>query len=121
MAKKIMIVDDSASIRQVAKMTLLAEGYEVIDACDGLDAINKLDDGKVNLIISDLNMPNMDGLSLLKKVKEMGQYRFTPFLMLTTESGSDFVSQGKQAGAKAWMIKPFKPEKLINTVSRILA
>lgn len=121
MSKVILVVDDSASIRQVAKITLSAEGYQVIDACDGCDALNKLDGAKIHLIISDLNMPNMDGLTLLGHVKQLPAYRFTPFVMLTTESGQDFMARGKAGGAKAWMVKPFKPENLTATVAKLLA
>jgi two-component system chemotaxis response regulator CheY len=121
MQKTILIVDDSASIRQVARMTLVGGGYEVVDACDGLDALKKLDGKKVHLIISDLNMPNMDGLTLLQRVKNEPAYRFTPFVMLTSESGDIFMQQGKAQGAKAWMVKPFKPEQLLTTVARLLA
>jgi len=121
MQKTILIVDDSASIRQVARMTLTGKGYDVLDACDGLDALKKLDGKKVHLIISDLNMPNMDGLTLLARVKNEPAYRFTPFVMLTSESGENFMQQGKAQGAKAWMVKPFKPEQLLTTVARLLA
>lgn len=121
MQKTILIVDDSASIRQVARMTLVGQGYDVLDACDGIDALKKLDGKKVHLIISDLNMPNMDGLTLLTRVKNEPAYRFTPFVMLTSESGDSFMQQGKAQGAKAWMVKPFKPEQLLSTVARLLA
>ena len=121
MSKTILVVDDSASIRQVARMTLAGQGYEVIDACDGLEALKHLDGKKVHLIISDLNMPNMDGLTLLQRVKGEPAYRFTPFVMLTTESGENFMAQGKAHGARAWMVKPFKAEQLLMTVSRLLA
>lgn len=121
MSKTILVVDDSASIRQVAKMTLTGNGYDVIVAEDGVDALKKLDGKKINLIISDLNMPNMDGLSLLKKVKQLPMYKFTPFVMLTTESGQKFMAEGKDSGAKAWMVKPFNPELLVSTVQKLIA
>ena len=121
MQKTILIVDDSASIRQVARMTLAGGGYEVVDACAGVDALKKLDGKKVHLIISDLNMPNMDGLTLLQQVKNEPAHRFTPFVMLTSESGDIFMQQGRTQGAKAWMVKPFKPEQLLMTVARLLA
>lgn len=120
MSKTILVVDDSASIRQVSRMVLTGNGFEVITAEDGMDALSKLDGTKIHLIISDLNMPNLDGLSLLKKVKELPAYKFTPFVMLTTESGESFMSQGKAAGAKAWMVKPFQPENLLNVVQKLL-
>ncbi len=119
MQKTILIVDDSASIRQVTKMTLAPQGYEVIDACDGVDALKKLDGKKIHLIISDLNMPNMDGLTLLKEVKNHNTYKFTPFIMLTTESSQEFMEKGKAAGAKAWLTKPFKAENLLMAVQKL--
>lgn len=121
MSKTILVVDDSASIRQVSKMVLTGKGFEVLTAEDGMDALKQLNGKKVHLIISDLNMPNMDGLTLLKQVKTLPDYRFTPFVMLTTESGESFMSQGKAAGAKAWMVKPFQPDNLLNVVNKLLA
>lgn len=115
-----MVVDDSTSIRQVSKMVLTSKGYEVVTAEDGQDALQQLDGRKIHLIISDLNMPRIDGLSLLRKVKELPAYKFTPFVMLTTESGESFMAQGKQAGARAWMVKPFQPEALMNVVQKLL-
>lgn len=121
MAKTILIVDDSASIRQVARMTLTDGGYDVIEVSDGVEALKQLDGKKIHLIISDLNMPNMDGLTLLQKVKSEPAYRFTPFVMLTSESGDSFLQQGKAQGAKAWIVKPFKADQLLNTVAKLLA
>jgi two-component system chemotaxis response regulator CheY len=120
MSKTIMVVDDSTSIRQVSKMVLTSKGYDVVTAEDGQDALQQLDGRKIHLIISDLNMPRLDGLSLLRKVKELPAYKFTPFVMLTTESGESFMTQGKNAGAKAWMVKPFQPEALMNVVQKLL-
>ena len=120
MSKVILVVDDSASIRQVAKMALSAEGYQVIDACDGCDALNKLDGAKIHLIISDLNMPNMDGITLLKEIKQLPAYRFTPVVMLTTEGAEEKKEQGRAAGAKAWIIKPFRPEQMLVAVNKLI-
>ena len=122
MAKTIMVVDDSASIRQVMNLTLKKAGYDVIEACDGLDAIGKLDGGsqRVNLIVCDVNMPNMDGISFLKSLKEKQNHRFTPVIMLTTESQESKKQEGKAAGAKAWVVKPFKPEQMLEAVSKLI-
>ena len=119
MAKTIMIVDDSASIRTVVGIALRGEGYSVIEAKDGQDAINKLFGQKVNLIISDVNMPIMDGFTFVKNVKQMPAYRFTPVIMLTTESDASKKHQGQEAGAKAWVVKPFNPEQMVSAVQRL--
>ncbi len=119
MAKTILVVDDSSSVRQIVGIALRGEGYEVIEACDGVDALEKLDGRKIHLIVSDVNMPNMDGITLLKKIKEMDTYKFTPILMLTTEAGEDMKAQGKAAGAKAWLVKPFKPPVLLSAVAKL--
>ena len=107
MAKTILVVDDSASIRQVVGIALKGAGYEVVEACDGKDAMGKLDGRKIHLIISDVNMPNMDGISLVKQVKANPTYKFTPIIMLSTESGDSKKQEGQAAGAKAWLVKPF--------------
>jgi two-component system chemotaxis response regulator CheY len=119
MAKTIMVVDDSISIRQVVGIALKQAGYEVLDACDGKDALAKLTGQKVNLIISDVNMPNMDGISFVRELKTRPAYKFTPVLMLTTESQEEKKEQGKAAGARAWMVKPFKPEALLAAVQKL--
>ena len=120
MAKTIMIVDDSASLRQVVAISLRGAGYDVIEGCDGVDALKKLNAGsKVNLIISDVNMPNMDGIALVKAVKAMPAHKFTPILMLTTESQEGKKQEGQAAGAKAWMLKPFNPPQLLAVVAKL--
>ena len=119
MAKTIMVVDDSISIRQVVGIALKQAGYEVLDACDGKDALAKLTGQKVNLIISDVNMPNMDGISFVRELNTRPAYKFTPVLMLTTESQEEKKEQGKAAGARAWMVKPFKPEALLAAVQKL--
>ena len=119
MAKTIMIVDDSASIRTVVGIALRGEGYAVIEAINGQDGINKLTGQKVNLIISDVNMPIMDGITFVKNVKTMPAYRFTPIIMLTTESDESKKREGQAAGAKAWVVKPFKPEQMLGAVQRL--
>ena len=120
MAKTIMIVDDSASLRQVVGISLRSAGYDVIEGCDGRDALGKLTGQKVHLIISDVNMPNMDGISLVKAVKAMPAYKFTPIVMLTTESQDAKKREGQAAGAKAWVVKPFRPDQLLEVVQKLV-
>lgn len=120
MAKTILIVDDSASIRQVVGMTLKGAGYEIIEGVDGKDALTKLDGRKVHLIISDVNMPNMDSITFLKNVKQLPNYKFTPVIMLTTEAGDAKKSEGQAAGAKAWVVKPFQPAQMLTAVSKLI-
>jgi two-component system, chemotaxis family, chemotaxis protein CheY len=120
MPKLIMIVDDSASLRQVVAIALRGAGYEVLEASDGRDALTKLDGKKVHLIVSDVNMPNMDGISLVRAVKQLPNYRFTPIMMLTTESDLDKKMAGKEAGAKAWLVKPFQPATLLDAVFKLI-
>lgn len=120
MAKTVLIVDDSASIRQVVAITLKSAGFDVIEACDGRDALSKLNGQRVHLIISDVNMPNMDGISLLKELKAKAEYKFTPIIMLTTESAEDKKSQGQAAGARAWMVKPFQPAQMLAAVNKLV-
>jgi len=119
MTKTILIVDDSASIRQVVGITLKGAGYEVIEACDGRDALSKLTGQKVHLIVSDVNMPNLGGIGLVKEVKQHPQYKFTPIMMLTTETGESMKMEGRAAGAKAWLVKPFQPSSLLSAVSKL--
>jgi two-component system chemotaxis response regulator CheY len=120
MAKKILIVDDSASLRQVVAIALKGAGYEVTEACDGADALTKLDGTKFHLIISDVNMPNMDGIAFLKQVKNHKDYKFTPVIMLTTESQEEKKAEGKAAGAKAWVVKPFQPAQMLDAVAKLV-
>ena len=119
MSKTIMVVDDSASLRQVVSIALKGAGYDVIEGCDGKDAISKLSGKKVNLIISDVNMPNMDGITMVKEVKKLPEHRFTPIIMLTTESQEDKKREGQAAGAKAWVVKPFKPDQILQAVAKL--
>ena len=120
MAKTVLIVDDSATIRQVVGMTLKGAGYEVMEACDGKDALKKLDGKKINLIISDVNMPNMDGISFVKEAKKLASYKFTPVIMLTTESQASKQHEGQAAGAKAWVVKPFQPDQMLAAVAKLI-
>ena len=120
MAKTILIVDDSASVRQVVGISLKQAGYDVIEGVDGKDALKKLTGLKVHLIISDVNMPNMDGISMVKAIKQMPAYKFTPIVMLTPESQDAKKKEGQEAGAKAWVVKPFKPEQLLGVVQKLV-
>lgn len=118
--KTILVVDDSASIRQVITMTLKGAGYDVVEACDGKDALSKLTGDKLNLIITDVNMPNMDGITFIKEAKKLPRYKFTPIMVLTTESQDTKKKEGQQAGAKAWVVKPFQPPQLLAAVSKLV-
>ena len=120
MAKTIMIIDDSMSLRQVVGIALTSAGYEVLEACDGRDALAKLTGQKIHLMLCDVNMPNMDGISFLKALREVPNYKFTPVIMLTTEAGEDKKREGQAAGARAWVVKPFKPEQLLHAVSKLI-
>lgn len=115
-----MIVDDSSSLRQVVSISLKRAGYTVLEGENGQDALNKLKVSKANLIISDVNMPIMDGITFVKELKKLPDYKFTPVIMLTTESEQDKRDAGKAAGAKAWVVKPFQPETMLNAVSKLL-
>ncbi len=120
MAKTIMIVDDSVSIRKVVRLTLEQTGFTVIDAVDGVDALKKLNGVKIHLLITDVNMPNMDGITLVREAKKLPAYKFTPMMMLTTEASNEKKMQGRAAGAKAWLVKPFQPPMLLNAVSKLI-
>ena len=120
MAKTIMIIDDSISLRQVVGIALGNAGYEVIEACDGQDALNKLTGQKIHLMVCDVNMPNMDGITFLKNIRQHPSYKFTPVIMLTTEAGEAMKKEGQAAGARAWVVKPFKPEQLLMAVAKLI-
>lgn len=121
MSKTILIVDDSDSLRQVVNIALSGAGYTVIEARDGRDALSKLNGNKIHLIISDVNMPNMNGIEFVKQAKQLPAYKFTPVVMLTTENQQSMMEEGKKAGAKAWMVKPFKPAQMLQAVEKLLA
>ncbi|MDJ0807885.1 MAG: response regulator [Gammaproteobacteria bacterium] len=116
----ILAVDDSASMRQMVSFTLKGAGYEVIEAADGVEALNIAKGKSVNLVITDVNMPNMDGISLIRELRGLPSYKFTPLLMLTTESGADKKQAGKAAGATGWIVKPFNPDQLLATIKKVL-
>jgi len=119
MAKTILIIDDSASLRQVVKMALTGAGYNVLEAGDGQAALALLDGRTINMAVCDVNMPIMNGIEFVKAAKNLAAYKFMPILMLTTESQEEKKEQGKAAGAKAWMVKPFSPTQLLNAVSKL--
>jgi two-component system, chemotaxis family, chemotaxis protein CheY len=120
MAKTILAVDDSASIRQMVTFTLKSAGYEVTEAVDGMDGLDKAKGKTFNLILTDQNMPRMDGLTLIKSVRALPAYKTTPILMLTTESSDAMKAQGRAAGATGWLVKPFDPQKLIEVVKKVI-
>ena len=119
MAKTILIVDDSASLRQVVKMALEGAGYAVLEAGDGQAALAFLDGRQIGMVVCDVNMPRMNGIEFVKAAKAIPAYRFLPILMLTTESQESKKDEGRAAGAKAWMLKPFSPSSLLNAVSKL--
>ena len=121
MAKTILIVDDSSSLRTVVKLALTRAGYEVLEAADGLEGLAQLDKvARVNLIVSDVNMPRMDGITFLRKLKAHARHKFTPVIMLTTEGQEAKKQEGRDAGAKAWMVKPFNPPQLLDAVAKLI-
>jgi len=120
MAKTILSVDDSNSIRQMVAFTLKGAGYEVIEAIDGKEGLEKAKSKTVDLVLTDQNMPGMDGITLIKSLRAMPAYKSVPILMLTTESGDAMKSEGKAAGATGWIVKPFDPAKLLEVVKKVI-
>ena len=120
MAKTILTVDDSASVRQMVSFTLKEAGYDVIEACDGKDALSKINGANLNLVVTDLNMPNMDGIELIKSIRTNQTHKFVPIIMLTTESQGSKKMEGKNAGATGWIVKPFKPEQLVAVIKKVI-
>ena len=120
MPSTILAVDDSASMRQMVSFTLREAGYEVVEAVDGAAALEYATENRVDLVLTDVNMPRMDGITLVRELRQLEHYRYVPMLMLTTESGADRKLEGKAAGATGWLVKPFNPEKLIATIERVL-
>jgi len=116
----ILAVDDSASMRQMVSFTLKGAGYDVTEAKDGQEALQIAKSSSYNLVITDINMPNMDGITLTKELRTLPAYKFTPILTLTTESSADKKMAGKQAGATGWIVKPFNPDQLLATVKKVL-
>jgi two-component system, chemotaxis family, chemotaxis protein CheY len=118
--KRILAVDDSASVRQMVSFTLRKVGYEVVEAVDGKDGLAKVSAGKFDLIITDLNMPNMDGIQLITAARKVPGYSFTPILMLTTESQAEKKDAGRKAGATGWIVKPFDTDQLIAAAQKVI-
>lgn len=120
MAKTILAIDDSASIRQMVAFTLKSSGYEVVEAADGMDGLDKAKARSFNLVLTDQNMPRMDGLTLIKNLRALPAYKAVPILMLTTESSDSMKQQGRAAGATGWLVKPFDPQRLIEVVKKVI-
>lgn len=120
MAKRIMTVDDSASIRQMVSFTLKGAGYEVIEAVDGKDALTKVNGTPINMVITDLNMPNLDGIGLIRALRARPEFKFVPIVMLTTESQDTKKQEGRAAGATGWIVKPFQAEQLLQVIKKVL-
>jgi two-component system chemotaxis response regulator CheY len=120
-SRVILAVDDSASMRQMVRFTLESAGYRVVQAVDGVEALDYAKNSAVDLVLTDVNMPRMDGITLVRELRGLSTYKFTPMLVLTTESGQDTKQRGKQAGATGWIVKPFNPEKLVDAVRRVAA
>src|SRR4030095_348362 len=116
----ILAVDDSASMRQMVRFPLDSAGSTVAQAVDGVAALAFAKHSSVDLVLTDINMPRMDGITLVRELRGLSSYRFTPMLVLTTESGQDTKQRGKQAGATGWIVKPFSPEQLLSTIARVL-
>jgi two-component system chemotaxis response regulator CheY len=121
MSKTILAVDDSASMRQMIGVTLRGAGYQVVEAADGVEALEYARKHSVDVVLADVNMPNMDGIMLVAHLRTLPAYRLTPLLLLTTESSQERKLQGKQAGATGWILKPFNPTQLLATLERVLA
>jgi len=120
MAKTILAVDDSSSLRQMVAFSLKAAGYQVVEAVDGQDGLDKARQQTVDLVLTDQNMPRMDGLTLIKSLRGLPTYQKVPILMLTTESSEDMKSKGRAAGANGWLVKPFDPQRLIEVVKKVI-
>ncbi|ABJ78949.1 MULTISPECIES: response regulator [Leptospira] len=118
--KRILIVDDSAVFRKILNLHLSNSDFDILEAVDGQDGLDKLQSDKVDLIVSDMNMPNMDGITFVKEIKKDPKNKFTPIIMLTTESQTEVKNEGLAAGARAWLTKPFSPEELVQTIHKLL-
>ena len=119
-AQTILAIDDSASMRQMVRFTLEGAGYKVVQAADGVEALEYARGAGCDLVLTDVNMPRMDGIELLRELRGLPTYKYTPMLVLTTESGQDTKMRGREAGATGWIVKPFNPEQLLATIARVL-
>lgn len=120
MAKKILAVDDSGSLRQMVVFSLKAAGYQVAEAVDGQDGLDKAKAGAYDLILTDQNMPRMDGLTLIRSLRSLPSYQSVPILMLTTEASAEMKAKGRAAGANGWLVKPFDPQRLVEVVKKVI-
>lgn len=120
MSKLALVVDDSTSMRQMIAFTLQSAGYQVVECPDGKDALGKVSGKAMNLVVTDLNMPVMDGITLIRELRKLPNFKFTPILMLTTESQDAKKQEGKSAGATGWLVKPFNPDQLLQIVSKVV-
>jgi two-component system chemotaxis response regulator CheY len=118
--KTVMTVDDSVSMRQMVSLVLRGDGYAVVEAVDGEDALAKLGGQELHLVLADINMPGIDGIELTRKIRSMAEYKFIPIVLLTTESDPEKKQQGKAAGATAWIVKPFQPDQLLAVVKKVM-
>jgi two-component system, chemotaxis family, chemotaxis protein CheY len=120
MTKSVLVVDDSVSMRQMVSFTMKEAGFEVTEAGNGAEALSRIQGKSISLVITDLNMPVMDGLTFIRQIRSKPEYKFTPILMLTTESQQEKKMEGKAAGATGWIVKPFNPDQLLQTVSKVV-
>lgn len=118
--KTILVTDDSASMREMVAYNLKSAGYQVIEAVDGVDALNKANQQIFDCVVSDVNMPNMDGIDLVRQLRLLPAYHATPIILLTTESSPDKKKAGKEAGVTGWILKPFNPDQLLKTITKLL-
>jgi two-component system chemotaxis response regulator CheY len=118
--KTVMTVDDSASMRQMVSLVLRDGGYGVVEAVDGLDALSRLQRQEIHLFLCDINMPNMDGIEFTRRLRAMPEYKWSPIVLLTTETHPEKKQEGKAAGATAWIVKPFNPEQLLAVVKKVI-
>lgn len=116
----ILVVDDSSSLRGMVTFSLNQAGYQVVEASSGVDALQKVKGKSFDLVLTDVNMPQMDGITLCKELRKLSSFRFTPILILTTESSAEMKQSGKSAGATGWLVKPFDPDKLLSTIKRVV-
>ncbi len=117
--KTALVVDDSFTMRNMVSLSLKEEGFDVVTAEDGVDALGKVKGKSFDVIVTDINMPNMDGIELISKLREIDNFKFTPILVLTTEGGDDKKKEGKKVGATGWIVKPFNPQVLIATINKV--